>query len=293
MNKNIPLIVAAALGLLAVGLIYTYLNRMKQQVYKGMDMVHILVASDDLKSGDSLSQNSVAGRDYPEKYVGDRAIRVSDAVVVMNARLKNNVQKGHPVFWSDIECPDSVSAGLAAVIEKGMRAITIPVTEMTGLAGMIKPNHRVDILFTFDPKLFEPEQDNRSATGALPETMDELRKAFLSQVQSQFQGNGRLTTALLMENIVVLATGKAFPEGGVLPQAAPDEDEMYNSVTLLVTPLQARMLAYVVDQGKLSLLLRNPQDAAVAPQRDLVTPETFYEFLSQTNVSTALSGEVQ
>lgn len=293
MNKNVPLIVAAVLGLLAVGLIYAYLNRMKQEVYKGMDMVHVLVASQDIAAGAALSQDNVAGRSYPQKYVGDRAILVSDATVVMNARLKNNIQKGQPVFWSDIEGPEAVSAGLAAVIEKGMRALTIPVTEITGVAGMLKPNHRVDILFTFDSGLFEPLQDTQSGAAAMPETMDDLRKAFLSQVKSQFQSAGKLNTALLMENILILATGKAFPEGGILPQAGPDQGDVYNSVTLLVSPAQARIIAYVMDQGKLTLLMRNPQDADLAPQRELVTPEVFYDFLSQTNISKALTVEVQ
>lgn len=294
MNKNIPLVAAVLLGLLAVGLIYLYLDRMKKEVHKGMDTVSILVAASELKEGDMLAQENVAAREYPQKYVGDRAIRTADANVVMNARLKNGVQRGNPVFWSDIAEPSALSAGLAAVVEKGLRAVTIPVTEITGLAGMLRPNHRVDVLLTFDTGIFKTETQAKDTGPVMgPETLDDLKKSFLSQVSAQFKNEGRLNTVVLLENVVVLATGNDYPEGGVLPlQQQGAGAEAYGSVTLLVTPRQSAVLAYVQEQGKLTLVLRNGQDAEVAPYRETITPAAFYEFISQTNAYRPAAVEV-
>ena len=38
---------------------------------------------------------------------------------------------------------------LAAVLPKGMRAVSIPVTEITGVSGLVMPGDRVDIILTY------------------------------------------------------------------------------------------------------------------------------------------------
>lgn len=283
MKKNVPLIVAGIVGLLAVGLIYMYINRMKQEVYKGMEMVHVLVASDDLHSGTRISSANVAGRAFPQKYVGKRAVAVSDAEIIMNALLVNNVQKGQPLFWSDIEAARQLESGMAGIIEKGMRAVTIPVSEITGVAGMLQPNHRVDVLFTFDPSLFDPREQPTRETADIPQTMDDLRQSFLAQMHSQFAAPGKTHTATVFENVLIIATGKQFPEGSIMPAMGGGTEDTYSSVTLMLPVEHARILTYILDQGKISLLLRNPLDVAVSPRRDTVTPADFNEFMSMTN----------
>ena len=283
MKKNVPLLVAGIVGLLAVGLVYMYLNRMRQEVYKGMDMVHVLVAADDLQAGTRISSANVAGRGFPQKYVGNRAVSVNDAEIIINALLVNNVQKGQPLFWSDIEAARQLESGVAGIIERGMRAVTIPVTEITGLAGMLQPNHRVDVLFTFDPALFDSHEQQKRQTPDVPQTMEELRQNFLVQMHSQLGTPGKAHMATVFENVLVLATGKQFPEGSMMPAVAGGLEDKYSSITLMLPTEHARMLTYIMDQGKISLLLRNPLDVTIVSRRETITPADFNEFMSMTN----------
>lgn len=123
---------------------------------------------------------------------------------------------------------------LAAVIPRGKRAVGISVTEYGGLDGLIYPGSIVDVMVSFRPADGGTAQTHRDAV-----------------------------TTTLIENIQVLA----FEQQTVVsPGKVGDAEENNKShgqrrVALLVDTRQAKALELAMDQGTLSLALRNPLDS--------------------------------
>jgi pilus assembly protein CpaB len=134
--------------------------------------------------------------------------------------------------------------GLPAIIEVGMRAVTVPINDASGVAGLIPPRAHVDVLFT--------------RPGSASEAV----------------------TSTILENVVVLAIGRITdpppaPANGAAAQAAAAARPSAQTATLLVTPEQVRRIELAKNLGKISLSLRNPLDNAPTPedQATATTPE--------------------
>jgi pilus assembly protein CpaB len=115
---------------------------------------------------------------------------------------------------------DSNSKTLAEAVEPGMRAITLPVDETSGIAFMITPGNHVDIVGYF----LKEEEDEETG-----------EKEKLSYAK------------MLLENILVLAVDNVFPEAG----KAGSENPSYTTITLQVTPEQAMELSMAQAEGEL------------------------------------------
>jgi pilus assembly protein CpaB len=111
---------------------------------------------------------------------------------------------------------------LAPVIPVGMRAVSVRVNEVVGVAGFVLPGMHVDVLVTGRP----PGSDATTMT----------------------------TTAL--QDITVLSAGQAMqadPRGQAINAPV---------VTLLVTPGQAESLTLAGNEAKIQLVLRNASDTS-------------------------------
>lgn len=117
--------------------------------------------------------------------------------------------------------PVGSGAGLPPIIPPGMRAVSVPVNEVIGVAGYVLPGSRVDVLATTSP------------SGRPEDT----------------------TTKVVLTNVQVLAAGTR------LEQQQEGEPMQISVATLLVTPEQAERLTLAVTEGKIHLALRNPLDA--------------------------------
>jgi pilus assembly protein CpaB len=76
----------------------------------------------------------------------------------------------------------------------------------------------------------------------------------------------QLKTITLLQNVVVLATGRITANTTYIP----DEDKKYQTVTLLVLPEEAEILTLAQELGALTLLLRNPDDLDYQEKRSVV-----------------------
>lgn len=112
-------------------------------------------------------------------------------------------------------------SSLGAVLEDGMRAITVRVDDVAGVAGFLLPRNRVDVLAT-----------RRDRDG----------------------GNRTVRAETILRDIKVLAVDqRASPEG-------EDGPVVVRAVTLGVTPPQAETISKASQEGSIRLTLRNPLD---------------------------------
>ncbi len=159
---------------------------------------------------DGISQNYfVSGQNQLEDFVG--------------SVVRSGLGDGEPITAARVVRPGD-RGFLAAVVEPGFRAVTVPVTPSSGIAGFVFPGDYVDLLATFSLK--DPKQKDDT----------EQREHHASET--------------VLTDIRVLA----------LDQRADDQNKevtVAKTATLEVTPKQAEVIAVVSEIGKLSLSLRS------------------------------------
>jgi pilus assembly protein CpaB len=119
----------------------------------------------------------------------------------------------------------------SARVGHGIRAMTIEVDEVNSLSGMLRPGDRIDLLLTL----------NSSADARGP------------------------VAAPLMQDLNVLATGSSVRTDPGIGSGAPG----FRAITVEVTPLQAQKLVLAQRSGRLTALLRHPEDRVDMPQAPL------------------------
>jgi len=121
--------------------------------------------------------------------------------------------------------PAGSGFGLSPKVPEGMRAMSVRVDDVSGLAGFVMPEAKVDVLITGTP--------STSASG------------------------GSITRTIL-SNVRVLSAGEHLtPDATGRPQKVP-------VVTLLLEPAQAEMVTLAQSRGRIQLVLRNSKDKQIA-----------------------------
>lgn len=145
----IMLAVALVLGGITVFLVNNFLQSEAGggRVQK-MRTVPVVVAAQDLKSGTKLEKVMLTVADWPADMAPEGAY--SDVATVIGEKppvLLQESKRGEIILPYKLS-PHGARGGLPARIPEDMRAATIPVTEITGVAGFIAPGDFVDILHT-------------------------------------------------------------------------------------------------------------------------------------------------
>jgi pilus assembly protein CpaB len=141
---------------------------------------------------------------------------------VLDRPIISNILLDEPVLEGRLAVKGS-GLGLAPTIPVGMRAVTVRVNDVAGVAGFVLPGMKVDVLVT-----------GRPPTGA----------------------DGDMTTTVL-QNMLVLSAGQTIqPDARGQAMPAP-------TVTLLVTPEQAETLTLAGTGGRIQLVLRNSSDDTI------------------------------
>lgn len=204
--------------------------------------VAIQAAAHDMPAGSLLRKSDLKTVRVPEKDVPKTAIL--DQKLALNHPLLFPVSANEPITTSKIASATGIE-GVSAAIEMGKRAISVPITDTSGGAGLIQPRAHVDVLFT--------------RPGSVAEAV----------------------TTTVLEDVIVLAIGRntegtnsSTPAPTAAQAAAPRPQAQ--SATLLVTPAQARKLELAKNEGKISLALRNPLDHTASLDNSATTSQELY-----------------
>jgi len=184
----------------------------------------VMVAKVDLPPGHEITEVDVKLGNVPADAVptntytsaGDLIGRVVQTPIVANQAIAENLltSKG-------------TGSGLQALIPDGMRAITVEVNEYSGVAGLLVPGCRVDLIGTM--------RDEKSA---------------------------QQVVRTLVENVKVMAVGQRLGvnrDGGI-----ESTGQLPRSVTLVVAPRDAEAIELASNSGRTRLVLRSSSDNALA-----------------------------
>jgi pilus assembly protein CpaB len=213
------------------GLAYGTYNMMQNQPVKTVAMATqpVVVASADLTLGSELKAEDLQVVSFPSGQVPEGTFAKPQDVV--GRGLIVPVVKSEPILNAKLASKEA-GAGLPPVIPEGMRAVSVRVNEVVGVAGYVLPGTRVDVVCT----------------------------------QSPSSSAGDMMSKVVLANVQVLTAGTRLEqdkEGGKPMQVTV--------VTLLVTPEQSERLALASTEGKIQLALRNPLDQG-SPQTPGIKP---------------------
>jgi pilus assembly protein CpaB len=222
MNRN-RMITGLAIAVAIAFLFSVYVYRTIQRItnVKPAQMEQVVVADRPIPLGTRLDATNLRVISWPAgESIAGSFTRVEDCA---GRALLTNLAGNEPVLEGKL-APKIAGAGLPATIPEGMRAVSVAVNEVNGVAGFVIPGTMVDILVTGRLSTKTTDSDNN-------------------------------ITRVILENIRVLAAGQQVEQDREgKPQKVP-------VVTLLVTPEDATKLTMASTEGKIQLALRNTIDA--------------------------------
>jgi pilus assembly protein CpaB len=191
----------------------------------------VLVADADLPAGTFVKPQHLRWQRWPTDDVPDsyvlKGVRADDEMI--GAVVRKRIAAGEPLTDGAVVKPGD-RGFLAAVLEPGMRAVSVPITPASANSGLIFPGDRVDLILT------------------------------QSLVESQSEGNVRRVSETVLSDIRIIAMGTQTNDD---PEAGR-ANEKAKTATLEVTPAQAEKVALLTELGRLSLSLRSL--AAATPE---------------------------
>jgi pilus assembly protein CpaB len=259
MKQKLVLIASVVIGLLAALLTRSYLNEKDREVEKWKadfkkrnETIGVVVAKKALPSGTKLTWADIGGDDAIERQVRGRVVLEKDAIALIGRELSHAIDEKQIIGWADIKEGDLLSRRLAETLANGRRAISVNVAGAAAVSGMVMPNDHVDVLGTF------------------------------SFPSKKVPGEMELVTLTILQNVLILATGKETANARVLGEKTSGGN--YNTVTLEVTPREAEMLVFSEQiKGRIFLALRNPADVYTESELPRVNFEKIQETIGQLN----------
>ena len=217
----IALGIAIALGLFAVYIANIYLTGTEKK-NELAGTTKVAVAAVPMAYGTELSPDKVRFVDYPNSSIPPGSFTNPAQLIPAGQRrfALLPISINEPILAGKISAPGA-GASIAALLPEGMRAATVRINDVSGVAGFIQPNDSVDVLIT------------RSIPGAAQNTQ---------------------LTDVLLQNIRVIAIDQEAKNSDGTPKVA-------RTATLEVAPLDAQKLALAQEVGSLSLVLRKPGEA--------------------------------
>ncbi|MDH3512116.1 MAG: Flp pilus assembly protein CpaB [Gammaproteobacteria bacterium] len=213
--------------------IKTQVQNERQKVPPTIPTVKVLVAKSDLVVGTQIGRENLHWQTWPQESVAPTYVvegsKLTDAGKSAEKRLTIEDFVGAvvrlPVAAGQPLTPGLVArAGergfLAAVLQPGMRAMSIGVSQVTGISGFILPGDRVDIMW-----------DVRNSSKGYPFTQTLMRDIRVIAIDQKTQASGASparTLTLELTPVQVEALSLASNMGSlefVLRSIAPDKEE--------------------------------------------------------------------
>lgn len=234
-NKRTAIVITIAVllaGVASLGM-YRIVSRMPAKA-GAAKTVDVVVAHHPLKLGDRVTTDHVKVVKWPAETQMPGAL--STIADVIDRGVITPVEENEPLTNAKL-APLEAGAGLPPSIPPGMRAVSVKVNEVIGVAGFVVPGTRVDVMVTLTGRQQQQES----------------------------------LTRVVVSNAQVLTAGTKYDqenakEGKPIPTTV---------VTLLVTPEDGERVALAASEGQIMLTLRNPMDTSPTATSGIRTTALF------------------
>ncbi len=247
MSKKI-IFLTLLLTIITSAAVYFYLENYKASI-NDREYVQVVVTNQTIPNREKITQDMLETVTMDREYVHPNVFRnIKD---VAGGISTTRIASGDEVLMDYVASPGDIEKGLAFVVPENMRAITIPVNEISALNYMVRPGDMVDVIVTIS--LQEEQWDGT--------------------IRSFEQSN------YVLQRVFLLATNDNLGyDNGFINQDGGSGSK--NTVTLAVYPEHALPLAMAADYGTIRLLLRNPADDELTS----IKPSQLKDFIRKDEV---------
>jgi len=240
-NETRTLWISIASAIFAVVLLYGWAQDKRANMARKFGQTKtVVVAREDIREYEILDESKMEVVEKPADFIQPGAIQNPTEVVGQIALAP--MRKGEQILNTKLVFPDK-STGLSMQVSPGKRAITVPVNEVQGVAKLIKPGDRVDIIAGVD--------DGQG--------VNKVRKM-----------------RTILQDVPILATGQSIVDNLPLKIVQGDKDDYeirnlrvennYATLTVEVSPSEAQQVHYLTSiSAQLFFTLRNPNDRIKTP----------------------------
>jgi pilus assembly protein CpaB len=197
---------------------YNYIQQVPQPSATAIPTKAVVVAASDLDIGEEVSADKIRVINWPANAVPANVITDPDEVLGRGLILP--IIENEPFLPTKLASKEA-GIGLPPAIPPGLRAVSVRVNEVIGVAGYVIPGTRVDVLVILSPT--QQQQD--------------------------------MTAKVILTDVQVLTAGTKIERDTDAGKPIP-----VNVVTLLVNLEEAERLTLAANEGKIQLALRNPLD---------------------------------
>jgi pilus assembly protein CpaB len=217
----IALGVAVVLGLLAVYFANILLTGSERR-NAAAGTTRVAVAAVPMAYGTEITPDKIRFADYPNSSIPPGAFQNSTQLMPSGQKrfALMPISINEPILTGKISAAGA-GASIAALLPDGMRAATVRINDVSGVAGFIQPNDSVDVLIT------------RQVAGG---------------------DRSAQVTDVLLQNVRVIAIDQEAKNADGTPKVA-------KTATLQINPIDAQKLVLAQEVGSLSLVLRKPGEA--------------------------------
>ena len=222
----IAIVSALGAALLAKGFIGS--TRVVQTVKTNYDTVKVLVARSNIRLGDSVKASDMKWQPWPKDAATSDYITYKRKPTAVKD-FAGSIARATFLPGEPIKSKKLIKANgggiMAAIVKKGMRAVSTPIREDTAAGNFIQPSDRVDVILT-----------------------RQMRKP---------NGSGKqYVSDTIFRNVNVLAIGQ------YIETKDGKKTVVGKTATLEMTPTQSETLALARSMGELSLSLRSLAEAS-------------------------------
>jgi pilus assembly protein CpaB len=215
-----PFIIALAFGLIAVVLVYLYIQKVQSQGPAEVQMARVVRAVVDIPPRTTIREHMVEEIDVLADNVTPDTVTELEEIL---GQVSVTTIYEHQILMTQMFKEETALADISRVLQEGERAITVGITEVSGLGGNLRPGDNVDVLVTI-----------------------------LSNEEV-----GVASTFTVLRDIDVMAVGQDI---GFEQDETTGGTQVSKSVTLRVNPDQAEILTLATEVGSIRLSLRHPDD---------------------------------
>jgi pilus assembly protein CpaB len=232
MKQKLLLLIAVFFGIIAFVLTYQQLQQEKIKIRGQAITSRLIRLTGNKNTGEKITEDDI--EPYSETRIKSgvifsRAVPWKNRRQIIGRELDSYLAKGSVLQYDDLKAASRRVFGLNANIKPGMRAKAIAVDSISSLSYLVRPDDRVDIIGTFRFPEMRGEKD-----------WDTI-------------------TLTILQNVRIIATGSQWAHRSDSQSA---KRRSYSSVTLELSPGDVEIVEFSSQKGRLSLSLRNNEDAA-------------------------------
>lgn len=231
----VALLLGGAAAFLGNRMVQRHMEALDEEVRHANQPIPVVVAKRDLQPGDALTGENFAVRQVPREFVNADTLTPDTFGQLENQRLAVPMKRGDMLL--PVHAEGQGATVFSATLKSGRRAMTFEVDTVNSVSGMLRPGDRIDLMLSQRPA---------------GEGTEEITRTLLS-------------------NMVVLATDQTLKRR----DERTGQERSFSTVTLDLSPQDAQRLIVARQAGRLTALLRHPDDQAPNPTQALSAASLF------------------